>query len=144
MDTPGKLRNSEMEGRVEALERRHGNIINIDEKLDCILNDDIFRKEVYNLTKENCSLLKNKMDLESKYAILCKQCEELRKRITEMERKFIEGEKWGKFEEAKKNNEEVHTNLREIIKQKKEKSELAQHEIVESHTTKRDHGEEYC
>ncbi|MPC91977.1 hypothetical protein E2C01_087044 [Portunus trituberculatus] len=58
-----------------------------------------------------------------------------------MESKFGKGEKWGKqacislidlrFEEAKKNNEEVHTNLREIIKQQeKEESELAQHEIV--------------
>ncbi|MPC84594.1 hypothetical protein E2C01_079337 [Portunus trituberculatus] len=80
------------------------------------------------------------MDLESKYAILGKQCEELRKRITEMEKKFCEGEKWGKqacislidsrFEETKKNNE-VQTNFREIIKQQeKERSELAQCQIV--------------
>ncbi|MPC52068.1 hypothetical protein E2C01_045928 [Portunus trituberculatus] len=74
----GYTRNIRMEGRVEALERRHGNIINIEKKLDRILKDnDVFNKEVYNLIKKNCSLLKEKIDLESKYAILGKQCEEL-------------------------------------------------------------------
>ena len=48
---------------------------------------------MYNLTKENFSLLKEKMELESKDAILNKQCGELQKRITEKERKFYEGKK---------------------------------------------------
>ncbi|MPC53021.1 hypothetical protein E2C01_046905 [Portunus trituberculatus] len=117
MDTPGELRNFGIEERVEALERRLENIINIEEKLDCVLKDNnVFGKEVYNLTKENCCLLKEKMDLEK------------------MESKFCEGEKWGKqacISLIDLRFKEVHTNLIEIIKQQeKEKSELAQSEIV--------------
>ncbi len=59
-----------MERRVEILERRLGNIIAIEQKLDRVLQEnDTFRKEVYNLTKENCELLREKMDLENKYSV---------------------------------------------------------------------------
>lgn len=140
--TPSELRNIGVERRVEVLEKRLGDIIAIEQKLDRVIQEnDTFRKEVYKLTKENCELLREKLDLENKYALLGKQHNELKKKIIEMEQKFCEGEERSKqtcisiidskMDEVKKNNEEAQTSFREIIRQQEEdRSKMAQSEIV--------------
>ena len=140
--TPSELRNMGVEERIEALEGKLVNITTIEQKLDRVLQEnDSFRKEVYNLTKENCELLRGKIDLENKYSLLGKQYDELKKKFTEMERKLCESEERSrlacmtiidsKMDEVKKNNDEAQTGFREIIKQQEEeRRELAQSEIV--------------
>ena len=140
--TPSELRNIGVEDRIEALERRLVDITTIEQKLDRVLQEnDSFRKEVYNLIKENCELLRGKVDLENKYSVLGKQYDELKKEFTEMERKFCESEERNKLacvsiidtkmDEVKRTNDEAQADFREIIKQQEEeRRELAQSEIV--------------
>ena len=61
LKSPYDMREIGMERRMEATEKRIGTITAIEGKLDQVLKDDkTFRKEVYNLTKESCKLLKKK------------------------------------------------------------------------------------
>lgn len=136
LDSSGLMEVS-LDRRVENIEKRIGTIVAMEEKLDKVIRDnEAFRKEILVLNSENAKLMKQKLELENKNALLGKHCQELTAKIAVMERQLKEGEEKSKqrdtrLEEVKKNNEEAHNNFREIIKQQeKEKSELAQREIV--------------
>lgn len=136
-ETPGKVSDSNLDRRMENLERKIEKILAIEEKLDKVLSEnEYFRKEIYLLTTENSKLLREKVELEKVNVSLGRQCEEMKEKMVELERKLREGEVKGdemneKLTEVMSHNEAAHVSFKEIIKQQEnERRQIAQQEVV--------------
>ena len=104
-------------------------------------------------------MLREKIEMDKENRYLKKQCDELKEKLTDLEKKFKEGEFGAKEEcmnlinnrmkELKKETDEVHTSFREIMKQQEmERREMAQSEVVrmlkQNEQTVRDIAEKKC
>ena len=141
--TPSGLNKMDMDSRIQALESKFGMIRSIEDKLDRVIaENDTFKKEIYVLTKENHDLLKAKVEMEKENQLLKKQCDEMKVKLLEMEKKITEGDIGkeaclnlidARINEVRNENQEVQKSFKEIMKKQEEENKvISQSEVVKA------------